>query len=463
MAVPNKFVQFMLAKQNVHNVPLISNENTCFQEMFKRMLCGEGTFPSFTANAQPYAPVPGLVLLSSVAAHDFIVGQVIEVTKGTVSEKFYIRDVPSQFEVLVESESLTGEVTLRLCRGGWTYNQVAPMVCDFYPRDYVAGEDVVLRLDGTLCPNSTDTTGRWEVASLHLEIDGVLTPITATPVAMYTRGRPNLTRPTPNLWGTTGNCWSVFFDHNTVYFMTTINSFGRTVYYDDPVNPWSSGYSPYRSHAHANSSSSNASMSGPTYHYAFGKINSVEPFDLPTEACKAFLQFPSIFAADATDTTDTSSTSMTYIRQAGFYPVPGGSSPVYMPLLPPQHSAYTTVSISKVATSSTAYKVPFWGGSIGLGKQQARVSTEDSEASISFGTLKGVVNLLTPMNTMASGIFTGLYKTPNSDSPMAFPIEKYTDGTVLVGVSTGSPLEDANSHYNVVRTEYFGVIVGGVW
>lgn len=228
----NENIAQMICSQHEGIGPVDTIDKDWYKRLLKTALCSDSPMKVFSCTA--IHKKEDLMTFQSSEECKYVAGQSVIVTNtedNGLSGTYVIvsSQLPDKFTIRVPSElsmpSSQTHVSLRT--GSWNYTDVNEDITDFFPRDYVSGEDYFIRLDNTPFKNlTTNAFGRASEFMIMLDMEGDLIQINSnTRMSLPTRIVPSKSFPsiTPSEIQPRHKAWSLFFDHESVYFFSGIN------------------------------------------------------------------------------------------------------------------------------------------------------------------------------------------------------------------------------------------------
>lgn len=502
MAYNPNTAQLIAAHQD--GIGILTNEADWFKRLLKTALCSASEMTTYSCEV--VSREGDVVQLQTSTSSLFIVGQSIVISGSGVPEfdgshVLVDSQLPNKFAIRIpEGSSVpSSPFSVRLRTGSWTFTDVSTHITDFYPRDYVAGEDYFFRLDTEPFSALTNATqGRACEFSVWLDIDGTLVQINTQRMVLATRFLASKTTST-NFQYTAikprHKQWSIFFDHESVYFISSMpqglitsnNDFQSTATNfaycmlslpDDWIRP-SSG-----------STNNNYAVN---FHNYMGSLSGIDPYYTSHESTVAFcfarMQGSEwygelspldsrVYAAPSFYTHTVKNTDYDSMTSALSHPAFPNMRASVLPLGSSFSTSYDTMTrLAKVPNSTTVdSRVSFSFGTAGTGGaypyNNKQVVGKDyyyiGDARTPYGYLKGRVSLLSnigqylvsePQAHDGGGVKYSIFSTP---------VERYEDDSTLIAVARGSGggrsvVGSESSSSSSVPIMWDAFFIGGTW
>lgn len=502
MAYNPNTAQLIAAHQD--GIGILTNEADWFKRLLKTALCSASEMTTYSCEV--VSREGDIVQLQTSTSSLFIVGQSVVISGSGIPEfdgshVLVDSQLPKKFAIRIpEGSSVPASpFSVRLRTGSWTFREVSTHITNFYPRDYVAGEDYFFRLDTEPFSALTSATqGRACEFSVWLDIEGTLVQINSQRMALATRFLASKTT-SANFQYTAikprNRQWSIFFDHESVYFIssmpqgiTTNNSeiqsnstnfaYGMIQLADDWIRP---------------STSSTNSNFAVNYHNYMGVMSGFDPYyavqDSTVAFCFARIQGSEwygelspldsrVYAAPSFYTHSVKNTDYDSMIYATSHPAFPNMRASVLPLGSSYNTSYDTMTrLAKVPNSTTVdSRVDLSFGTAGAGGaypyNHRQIIGKDyyyiGVARTPYGYLKGRVSLLSNI---------GKYLVPEPQahdgggvkySVFSTPVERYEDDSTLIAVARGtgggrSVVGSDTSSSSTGDIMWDAFLIGGTW
>ena len=497
----------MICSQHDGIGPVNVVDKDWYKKLLKIALCSDAPMKVFSCTA--IAKKDNILTLQSSTDCKYVPGQSIIVTSDEISELngTYVivsAEIPNKFSIKISSEiSLpTSDVFVSLKTGSWSYTDVNEDITDFFPRDYVAGEDYFIRLDNTPFKGlTTSAFGRASEFMIMLDLEGELIQINSnTKMSLPTRIVPSKSYPgiNPTLIQPRHKTWSLFFDHESVYFFSGIR-FGLHATTSNTAAGTSSSYTIYADQITIPDEYLVNSNSSPLQQYAvqynmfyMGNLLGSNNTSLFRDGLVAFCfttikpsewygNIPKIerriYSAPSFGISSVTNADFDYIISITNYPSHPNLKACVLPVRSTSSNFDVMTRFAKLPNSTTLdsrVALELIGGAVSglypfhekqvIGKEYYTIRT----GRIPLGVLNGRVaitsNITKQLITKVQRVDGG----STSYSLLANPVERYEDDSVLIaisrGVGGGATVED-NSNYIQISgySSWDGMLIGGVW
>lgn len=493
----------MICSQHDGIGPVNVVDKDWYKKLLKIALCSDAPMKVFSCTA--IAKKEDLLTLQASEECKYVPGQsvVVTSTEDTALSGTYVIvsvQLPNKFSIKVPSgiSMPSTEVHVSLKTGDWTYRDIDADITDFFPRDYVAGEDYFIRLDNTPFKGlTTTTTGRASEFSIMLDMEGTLVQINNdTRMALPTRFVPSkVFSINPVNIQPRYRAWSLFFDHESVYFFSGIQyglqANSNTAYSSSATFLY--GQTSVSDTVVRDSNTSSAIYSAMVYNmFNMGNLTGAYNQTLNRDGLVAFcfttvtpsdwykdssLLERRLYAAPSLSLSTVTAQAIDIIEYITTYPEYPNIKSAVLPVLSSNTSFNVLLRLGKLPNSNTinsqvnleytggakAGSYPFHEKQI-IGKEYYTVKVN----KIPLGTINGRVSITSNISRLLVPESQPISGDSTKFSLLGMPIEKYTDDSVLIGVCRGvggGLTVDNDSNISSISglAAWDGMLIGGVW
>lgn len=494
----------MICSQHDGIGPINVVDKDWYKKLLKIALCSDAPMKVFSCRA--IAKKEDLLTLQASEECKYVPGQsvVVTSTEDTALSGTYVIvsvQLPDKFSIKVPSEISmpSAEVHVSLKTGNWTYRDIDADITDFFPRDYVAGDDYFIRLDNTLFNSlNSNATGRASEFAIMLDLEGTLVQINNdTRMSLPTRFVPSksFNAVNPNSIKPRNKAWSIFFDHESVYFFSgmklgilvntnTANYSSSYFLYDqmsisdELIRDSNTGSSIYNAMSYNMFNMGNLTDIYNQTLYRDGLIafcfSTVTTSDWYSDTSKLERR---VYSAPSLSISTVTTQAVDYIESMASYPEYPNLKSSVLPVLGSSSGFDVLLRLGKFpGTNTINYQInlEFSGGARSgsypfhekqiIGKEYYTIKLN----KIPLGYLSGRVSItsniskqLVPEPQPVSGDSTRF-------SLLGMPIERYSDDSVLIGicrgVGAGLTVDNNNNYTNISGlAAWDGMLIGGVW
>lgn len=493
----------MICSQHDGIGPVNVVDKDWYKKLLKIALCSDAPMKVFSCTA--IAKKEDLLTLQASEECKYVPGQsvVVTSTEDTALSGTYVIvgvQLPNKFSIKVSSEISmpSAEVHVSLKTGNWTYRDIDADITDFFPRDYVAGDDYFIRLDNTPFKGlTTNALGRASEFAIMLDLEGTLVHINeSTRMALPTRPVPSksFSALNPTTIKPRHKAWSIFFDHESVYFFSGTklgvlatnytassgNSFAyeQTSISDEIIRDSNTDSTVYSSIEYNmfNMGNLTGKYSQTLYRdglvaFCFSTINPSDWYD------NASLLERRIYTAPPFSISKVTTAGLDNITGASVFPEYPDIKSAALPVLNVSSSFNNLLRLSKKFNSSNInYQInltynggaklgsyPFHEKQI-IGKEYYTIKVDN----IPLGTMAGRVSITSNISRQLVPEAQPVSGDSTRYSLLGMPIEKYTDDSVLIGVCRGvggGVSMDSSTGIPSISglASWDGMLIGGVW
>lgn len=497
----------MICSQHEGIGPVNTIDKDWYKKLLKTALCSDAPMKVFSCTA--IHKKEDLMTFQSSEECKYVAGQSVIVTNtedNGLSGTYVIvsSQLPDKFTIRVPSElsmpSSQTHVSLRT--GSWNYTDVNEDITDFFPRDYISGEDYFIRLDNTPFKNlTTNAFGRASEFMIMLDLEGDLIQINSnTRMSLPTRMVPSKSYPglNPTLIQPRHKTWSLFFDHENVYFFSGIKFGLHATTFNTPAGT-SSSYTIYADQITMpdeylfDSNSSSLQRNAIPYNmFYMGNLLGSNNTSLFRDGLVAFCfttitpsewyeNIPKIerriYSAPSFGISSVTNADFDNIISTTNYPSHPNLKACVLPVRSTSSTYDVMTRFAKLPNSTTLgsrVALDFVGGAISgsypfhekqvIGKEHYIIRT----GRIPIGVLNGRVAITSNITKQLITEVQRVDGGSTSYSLLANPVERYEDDSVLIaisrGVGGGATVEDNSSYANVSGySSWDGMLIGGIW
>lgn len=494
----------MIGSQHEGIGPLVMTDKDWYKKLLKTALCSDTVMKVYSCDVLTRQ---GTTLnLQATEKCKYVAGQSIIVTNTNVPglDGTYVvssSEIPDKFSITIPEDAVTpvGPINTSLKTGEWTYVDVDSHITDFFPRDYVEGQDYFVRLDTTPFASLTSAqVGRaCEFMIMLKEGEDLIHVNSTTRMALPTRPVPSkaFSNYNASLVKPRHKTWSLFFDHQSVYYFSGLK-FGT--YYNSNSTNYATSPAIYElqdipdEFVRGNNTNSveNAACQHNTFNmssllnvyqvnvnrdslvnFCFVAANNSEwHTDLPLLERRIFAA-PPISISQVTQTqidyieSQNAPSNVIFLRSCVLPVVSSNTS--YDNLLryakqPNTNNLNTQINLSYGGAARSGM-YPYHSSQL-IGKELYLLRS----SGYPFGTLPGRISIT---SNISMPLIPEVQRVDGGDtkfSLMGMPIEKYTDNSVLIGVCrgvTGGLAYDNPSTANTTTGigAWDAMVIGGTW
>lgn len=490
MAIKPNQVRYITAKNA--GIGAITNDADWFKNLFKKALCGSAQMTQYSATITEV--VDGIATVKADSNCWYLSGQVVKISECSVpalNGEYAIIDglLPLTFTIRLPDgvAAPTDGFKVVLSAGQWTYVDVNTYVTNFYPRDYVAGEDFFVSLNTEPYVGLTGTgKGRACDVTVYLDVDGTPVNVNYAPSALMTRGRPSCPMFSYDSINVDYRNWALYFDHESFYLFTTVqgllsvtvetSQYGEAGYFLTSKQGVGAGQEMdnYGQHA-AYRLRTLTAQSNINYYPDFVQaafFSTYNPNELYSHIPKRERRVFGFPSSELAKMTHVSRIDYTYNLPVGYrncvasvLPLSGVDGTACMPMPPDTLATSVKTSILLGGTSARSGGYPYHARQ-SIGKSYATIN--HPEVGIKLGYFPGLIGIGSNIHTKLPSPTQEILGDNNNPNILSVPVERYEDNTVLVGVCRGVSGAaqfpgTSNGSYGGNGGHWQGILVGGEW